>query len=91
MIKKDEFKALMASCIVPELLKQYIKISNHDDLEAIHILYNSELYSMLSNEKTKLWHLSPLQLAVLLKEEEETGVLEIPDGAALWAKMLLNF
>ena len=38
---------------------------------------------MLSNEKTKLWHLSPLQLAVLLKEEEETGVLEIPDGAAL--------
>ncbi len=83
MIKKDEFKALMATCIVPEILKRYIEIAKCDYLAAIHILYNSELYRMLSNEKTKLWHLSPLQLAVLLKEEEETGVLKIPDGAAL--------
>ena len=83
MINKEEFKALMASCIIPELLNQYIKISDSDYLEAIHVLYNSELYDMLANKKTKLWHLSPLQLATLLKEEEENGQVEIPDGAAL--------
>ncbi len=83
MINKEEFKALMASCLVPELLNQYMQISGDDYLAAIHTLYNSELYSLLANKNTKLWHLSPLQLAVLLKEEENNGQVEIPDGAAL--------
>ena len=84
MINKEEFKAIMASCIVPGILKEYIEISNQDYLQAIHDLYNSEMFSLLSKKETKLWHLSPLQLAGILSDEINNGNLEIPEGAALW-------
>lgn len=83
MINKEEFKALMSSCIVPELLSNYISKNGCDYLQAVHDLYQSDLFKRLENKKTCLWHLSPVQLAELLKEEIDQGYLEIPEGAAL--------
>ena len=76
MINKDEFKALMSSCIVPELLGNYISSNDIDYLQAIHDLYQSELYKVLSNKSTCLWHLSPKQLAEMLSEEINQGYLD---------------
>ena len=83
MINRDEFKALMAACIIPEILHCYIEQKGVDCLQAIHDLYQSDLFKKLSNKKTCLWHLSPKQLAIILKDEIEHGYLIIPEGAAL--------
>ncbi len=37
--------------------------------EAIHRIYNSELYKKLSTENTKYWHLRPVDLYNELKAE----------------------
>jgi hypothetical protein len=48
-------------------------------LEALRIFYNSELYDRLSDEETKLWHLSALTLYDLLDEELMTGHINYPE------------
>ena len=37
--------------------------------ESLHRIYHSELYKKLSTEKTKDWHLGPVDLYNELKEE----------------------
>ena len=47
--------------------------------EAIRRLYDSELYGMLEQEKTKVWHFSVLKLFELYQEEVENGIIDFPD------------
>jgi len=50
-----------------------------DNIEATTLFYNSDLYAMLENEASKLWHLSPLTLYELLDEELATGSINYPE------------
>ena len=43
------------------------------------ILYNSKLYSLLEDEKTKLWHLGYPLLYDMLEEELTTGDIIFPE------------
>ncbi len=83
MINKEDFRVLMGSCIVPDLLNKYIEYTQSDLISAVHSLYQSELFKVLEDKSTCLWHLSTTQLAEMLKDEVENGYLEIPEGAAL--------
>jgi len=47
--------------------------------EALHYLYGSKLYNALSNETTKIWHLSHHKLFDMLENEKQNNVLELPD------------
>jgi hypothetical protein len=47
--------------------------------EALGYLYDSKLYSFLSKEETKLWHLSAYKLFDILIEEKESGNFILPD------------
>jgi hypothetical protein len=47
--------------------------------EALHYLYGSKLYNALSNETTKIWHLSHYKLFDMLETEKQNRVLEFPD------------
>jgi len=47
--------------------------------EALHYLYGSELYNVLSDETTKIWHLSHYKLFDMLENEKQSKVLELPD------------
>lgn len=47
--------------------------------EALEHLYSSALYSALSDEETKLWHLSSEKLVEMLEEEKRTNLLVYPD------------
>ncbi len=47
--------------------------------DAIVYLYDSKLYEALSNEETKLWHLSTPELFNMLENEKDTGDFEYPD------------
>ena len=47
--------------------------------EASDLLYNSELYKALENEKTKVWRLGYPLLYDLLEEELITGNITFPE------------
>ena len=47
--------------------------------EASDILYNSQLYSALEDEKTKVWRLGYPLLYDLLEEELTTGKITYPE------------
>ena len=47
--------------------------------KAIQYLYSSKLYEALSNEETKLWHLSIEKLFDMLENEKRTHKIIFPD------------
>lgn len=47
--------------------------------EAARVLYNSELYKALEDEKTKVWRLGYPLLYDLLEEELNTGKITYPE------------
>jgi hypothetical protein len=48
-------------------------------MDALPYLYATELYAALTNEQTKLWHLSTEKLYEMLKNEKLNNKLEYPD------------
>jgi hypothetical protein len=59
--------------ITPNILQNIMDWRKIDEMEAMKLLYNSELYKMLEIEETKLWHLSPYALAQFLIQELDVG------------------
>lgn len=47
--------------------------------DAIRYVYESKLYDLLTNEATKLWHLSAVKLYEMLIDEKESKQLKLPD------------
>jgi hypothetical protein len=75
-----QFKATL-ELLIPLVVREIMKSRNVNEQEAFELLYSSFLYSKLEIESTKLWHLSQLTLANLLKEELETGTITFPEEA----------
>jgi len=67
--------------IVPTVVQLIIVNYKVTDIEATELLYNSELYALLEDESTKLWHLSPLTLFSMFDEEQKTGKITFPEEA----------
>lgn len=57
------------------------KNSNVDDEKAISRFYQSKLYQELSDEKSKLWHYSPMTLYTMYQDELLTGSYDYPEEA----------
>ena len=72
-----QFKSLL-QLNNPLIINEIIKSQNVDDATAIRMFYNSMLYEKYTDEKTKIWHYSPVVMADLLKQETETGEIEYP-------------
>lgn len=77
---KNRFKAMMI-LLVPQIVKEISLGDNISEAEATSSFYNSNLYSVLEEEETKLWHLSPKALYELYKEEKNTGKITFPEEA----------
>ena len=60
-MNENQFNAMLA-IIVPHIIELIIKNSNLDTDKAISLFYKSKLYQELSDEKSKLWHYSPMTL-----------------------------
>ena len=67
--------------IAPQIIGLIIEKNHSDEEQATEMFYTSELYSQLEDEKTKLWHLSPLALFEMFCEEQETGKITYPEEA----------
>ena len=66
-MNEDQFSAMLA-IIVPPIIEQITKNSNVDDEKAISRFYQSKLYQELSDEKSKLWHYSPMTLYTMYQD-----------------------
>ena len=78
MMEKTKFEALMP-VIVGGLVEKIIEDTRLSEYEAFEQLYNSALYAVLENEKTKVWTYSVPKLYYLLQNEIKSGKLELPD------------
>jgi len=76
----EKFSALLA-IINPSVIQLIMNNRKLSNTEAVTLFYNSDLYAMLENEASKLWHLSPLTLYELLEEELTTGNINYPEEA----------
>jgi hypothetical protein len=64
---------------VEGIVEQLIEQRKMPLQEALEYLYSSQLYALLEQEDTKMWHYSPQMLLHLLDEEKETGILTLPE------------
>lgn len=67
--------------IVPQIIEHIAKENKVDEEKATELLYTSQLYAQLEDEKTKLWHLSSLALFDMFHEEQQTGSITYPEEA----------
>ena len=74
----SQFAAIMPY-ISADLVGMIAEKENISENAAITKLFNSELYAILEQEDTKVWHYSTHMLYSLLKQEETTGKIEFPD------------
>jgi len=76
--KTINYAALIPYLII-DIVRLIIENKNLDFLSAVSYLYKTQLYEFLSNEQTKLWHLSSYKLFDLLEGEKTTQKFEFPD------------
>ncbi|MDR1505833.1 MAG: hypothetical protein LBI67_01890 [Treponema sp.] len=57
-------------CAITGMVMDYYHLS---EMDAIGIIYTSQMYRLLADEKTKVWHYSVHTLFDILKTERETG------------------
>lgn len=79
-MNEDQFSAMLI-IIVPPIIEQIIENSNVSNDEVISKFYQSKLYKELSDEKSKLWHYSPMTLYTMYQDELLTGSYDYPEEA----------
>ena len=67
--------------LVPQIIKEIIDNEKLSEDEATEVLYGSELYAALEDEKAKLWHLSAKALYELYRQEKQLGKIDFPEEA----------
>ena len=75
---KAKFEALLPFIVTALMQKIIVRMKISQD-EAFLLLYKSQLYSALDDEKIKVWHYSSEKLFQLLEDEIATGTLELPE------------
>ena len=78
----DENKlSVVLSMTVPKIIELILENSKLSELEATEQFYSSQVYALLEDEETKLWHFSPLTLYNMYEEEQKTGKITFPEEA----------
>lgn len=67
--------------LVPQIIQRIVENLSCDEITASKEFYSSEVYSLLEQEDTKIWHFSPLTLFNMYQEEKSTGSISFPEEA----------
>ncbi len=67
--------------LVPQIIQLIVENLSCDEITASKEFYSSEVYSLLEQEDTKIWHFSPLTLFNMYQEEKSTGSISFPAEA----------
>lgn len=76
----EKFSAVMG-ILVEQIVHLIAENYSYDEITASNEFYHSNIYALLEQEETKLWHFSPLTLFHLFDEEKKTGSFELPEEA----------
>ena len=79
-MEKQKFEAMLI-LLVPQVVHLITENYPFDEVTASKELYDSQVYSFLEQEDTKLWHLSALTLFNMFDEEKKTGTFTFPEEA----------
>ena len=71
-MKDEKFGAVMG-VLVPQVIRLITENYAYDEMTAANEFYSSNLYALLEQEETKIWHFSPLTLFNMFDEEKKTG------------------
>lgn len=75
---EKKFNAVM-TLLIPKIIELITNKYHLDEVAASREFYESQVYALLEQEDTKVWHLSPLSLFNMFDEEKQTGTFEIPE------------
>jgi hypothetical protein len=64
---------------IRDIVKLLLADNNNSLNEAFSLIYSSQVFELLANEKTKVWHYSVNMLYELLQSEIKTGIVELPE------------
>lgn len=78
----SKFNSILSIAIIPQTISLIAEKNNMEETKALNEFYDSKVYSLLSDEKTKMWHYSPLVIYEMWKHEKETGIVLFPEEAA---------
>ena len=78
-MEQKKFEAILV-LIVPKVVDIIVENYGMDEIVATRCFYESKVYSLLEQEDTKMWHLSPLTLFNMYDEERKTGNITFPEG-----------
>ena len=78
---ESQYVAFLAILVLPPLVAEIGKRLDVSEAEATDMLYRSEFYTKLADERLKLWHYSPVMLGEMFVEAEKTGVIPYPEEA----------
>ena len=78
-MEQKKFEAMLV-IIIPRIISLIVENYGIDEVTATKKFYESKVYSLLEEEETKLWHLSPLTLFNMYDEETKTGNITFPEG-----------
>lgn len=76
----EKFSAVMG-LLVEQIVHLIAENYMYDEMTASNEFYNSNVYALLEQEDTKLWHFSPLTLFNMFDEEKKMGSFELPEEA----------
>ena len=79
MSKNNKSISSVIAMLTPGILELLMKNRSLGLTEASDLLYNSQLYKILEDEKTKLWRLGFPILYDMLEEELTTGKITFPE------------
>ena len=81
-MSQKEFSAFLGIIMLPPTIQLIANELHISVADAIERFYQSRVYALLEQEKTKFWHYSPQLLCRLFIEELQTGTFTIPEEAA---------
>ena len=79
-MEKQKFEAMLI-LLVPQVVHLITENYPFDEVTASKEFYDSQVYSFLEQEDTKLWHLSALTLFNMFNKEKKTGTFTFPEEA----------
>lgn len=75
----EKFNSILSIALIPQTVALIAENCGFDDITAINEFYQSKVYDLLSDEKTKMWHYSPMTVYTMWKNEKETGKVIFPE------------
>ena len=81
-MNKEQYAAFLGCALMPMVIQTLLEKTGEDTLSLLKNFYNSEVYALLEDENTKMWHYSPLTIYEMFKSEIETGKIAFPEEAA---------